>query len=395
MRSALENIYLLRSTYLRVAVVLAAITGLAYLLFSSRFGLYSDDVFLYSLLARHDGNVLRSAFNFSLCYAGAGRPLGQVALMLLFWLGNALAGVKGLYLLGGALLWVQVMLAFLSLRHFASTSVAFLAAAAYIVFPADVARFLPVHAFDSQFAAVAFWGALLFFLANRYLLATLLISSTLLFYETHWLLAWGFPILLIAKGKSIKELLRAGSRYFFYLMVISVFTAEAYYRLLAWCNVDVVFNHADYRLLGRRALNMLKEYSEVNLFLRGLVPQLGFKTEVVEYSRAERFAGKSKYSFRKMLGLAWDGITSFSTTPLRWITVLGFTVASIAFALGLWVLWVALIRHKGVPGWASTVLPMYFLGGVQLVATGVIGEYVAKIYMEAKRRPRYIIEKII
>lgn len=173
------------------------------------------------------------------------------------------------------------------------------------------------------------------------------------------------------------------------------YSAEAYYRLLTWCNVDVVFNHADYRLLGRRALETLKEYSEVNLFLRGLVPILGFKTEIVEYSRAERVAGESKYPIRKMIAFAWDGITSFSTTPLRCITWLGFSVASVAFALGLWALWAALINHTVLPGWSSTVLPVYFMGGVQLVATGVIGEYVAKTYMETKRRPRYIIDKII
>lgn len=172
-------------------------------------------------------------------------------------------------------------------------------------------------------------------------------------------------------------------------------TAEAYYYLLAWCNVEVVFNHADYRLLGRQALDTLKEFPEVNLFLRGLIPQLGFNTKVVEYARVERFAGESKYPLRKMLSLAWDGITSFSNIPLRWVTTLGFAVASFAFALGLWVLWVALIRQEGLPGWASTVLPVYFLGGAQLVAIGIIGEYVAKAYMETKRRPRYVIEKII
>lgn len=173
------------------------------------------------------------------------------------------------------------------------------------------------------------------------------------------------------------------------------FTAEAFYKLLTWCNVEVVFNNADYRLLGRRALDALKEYSEVNLFLRGLIPKLGFKTEVVKYARSERFAGESKYPLRKMLGLAWDGITSFSTTPLRWITVLGLMVAFLSFAIGLWALWVALILQKAIPGWASTVIPIYFLGGVQFVATGIIGEYIAKVYMETKRRPRYVIEKII
>ncbi len=169
-------------------------------------------------------------------------------------------------------------------------------------------------------------------------------------------------------------------------------TAQMYYRLLLLCGVHVVFNHADFRLLARRPLDALKEYSEVNLFLRGLVTELGFPTAIVEYRRGRRLAGESKYPFFKMLALAWDGLTSFSTAPIRWITGLGACVAVATFACGAWALWVTEVRRVAVPGWASTVLPIYFLGGVQLIAIGIIGEYLAKIYLETKRRPRYVIE---
>ena len=172
-------------------------------------------------------------------------------------------------------------------------------------------------------------------------------------------------------------------------------TAEGYYHLLAMLGVDVVFNHADYRLMGRKAIDALGEYGEVNLFLRGIIPQLGFPTERVFYDRAERFAGESKYPLRKMLSLAWDGLTSFSSTPLRWITMLGLLVSAFSFAIGAWALVAAIAAGHTIPGWASTVVPMYFLGGIQLLSLGIIGEYVAKIYMETKRRPRSIIEKVI
>jgi glycosyltransferase involved in cell wall biosynthesis len=169
-------------------------------------------------------------------------------------------------------------------------------------------------------------------------------------------------------------------------------TAQLYYRLLLICGVRIVFNHADFRLLGRRALDALREYTEVNLFLRGLVTELGFRTAIVEYRRGRRLAGKSKYPLFKMLALAWDGLTSFSTAPIRWITGLGTCVALATFVCGAWALWVTEVRRVAVPGWASTVLPIYFLGGVQLIAIGIIGEYLAKIYLETKRRPRYVIE---
>jgi glycosyltransferase involved in cell wall biosynthesis len=171
------------------------------------------------------------------------------------------------------------------------------------------------------------------------------------------------------------------------------FTAHAYYKLLRTMGVDVVFDHADYRLLTRRAIEALREYEESNLFLRGIIPTLGFNSAKVYYERRERFAGESKYPLHKMLGLAFEGITSFSPLPLRMIAALGIVVTVISAFLGLWTIAVRLFTDTAVPGWASTVVPVYFLGGLQLLGIGVIGEYLAKVYMEVKRRPRYIIEK--
>lgn len=172
-------------------------------------------------------------------------------------------------------------------------------------------------------------------------------------------------------------------------------SAEGYYHLLSKLGVDIVFNHADYRLMSRAAIDALGKFGEVNLFLRGIIPQLGFKTAEVYYERAERFAGESKYPLGKMLTLAWDGLTSFSSTPLRWITVFGFLVSVLSFAVGAWALIAVLIGDQTIPGWASTVIPVYFLGGIQLLSLGIIGEYVSKIYLESKRRPRFIIEKTV
>lgn len=171
-------------------------------------------------------------------------------------------------------------------------------------------------------------------------------------------------------------------------------TAETYYRLLRWAGVDVMFNHADYRLLGRRALHALADFGEVNLFLRGLVPLLGFPTAVVKYERRERFAGTSKYPLHKMLALAWNGITSFSSVPLRWVTSLGALVSLLSFLLAAWALFLRLFAPGHVVvGWASTVVPLVFLGGVQLLGIGILGEYVGKVYLEVKRRPRFVIER--
>jgi glycosyltransferase involved in cell wall biosynthesis len=171
-------------------------------------------------------------------------------------------------------------------------------------------------------------------------------------------------------------------------------TAEGYYKLLKWLGVEIVFNHADYRLMGRRALTALEAYGEVNVFLRGLIPQIGFPTSSVYYDRMERFAGESKYPMRKMLALAWNGVTSFSAAPLRFITGAGLVIALISMGLSVWALWIRLFG-QAVPGWASSVVPIYFLGGLQLFATGLIGEYMAKTYLESKRRPRFFIEKTV
>ena len=170
-------------------------------------------------------------------------------------------------------------------------------------------------------------------------------------------------------------------------------SALAYYRMLSLLGVDVVNNHADYRLLSRRVIEALREYGESNLFLRGIIPQLGFNSAIVHYDRARRFAGESKYPLRRMIAFALQGVTSFSAAPLRAITLLGMLVALASIGGGTWVLFERIWNAKVVPGWASTVLPIFFLGGVQMLCLGVIGEYVAKIYMETKRRPRYIIDR--
>jgi len=169
-------------------------------------------------------------------------------------------------------------------------------------------------------------------------------------------------------------------------------TAQSYYHLLLRLGINVVFNHADYRLLSRRALEELRKYPETNLFLRGIVPMLGLPTATVRYARRARTAGSSKYPTRKMLALGWEGITSFSVAPLRMVAGIGFLIAAASLLVTIWALVVRLVSGTAVPGWASTVVPMYFLGGVQILCLGVIGEYVGKIYLETKRRPRYAVE---
>jgi glycosyltransferase involved in cell wall biosynthesis len=170
-------------------------------------------------------------------------------------------------------------------------------------------------------------------------------------------------------------------------------SAELYYRILASLGVKIVHNHADFRLLSRRALDALKQYSEVNLFIRGIVPLIGYPSETVYYERTARFAGESKYPLRKMLALAADGVTSFTAFPLRLISLLGIAVSLLSGAMIVWVLWIKFFSGRAVPGWASSVIPIYLLGGIQLLSIGVLGEYVAKLYFEAKRRPRYFIEE--
>ena len=171
-------------------------------------------------------------------------------------------------------------------------------------------------------------------------------------------------------------------------------TAEGYYKVLQTLGIEVVFNHADYRLLSRRAVEALRSFPETGVFLRGLIPQLGFRSTQVEYARSERFAGESKYPLGKMLALAWQGVTSFSVAPLRAITTMGILVSLASLSMGLWALWVKLFSERALPGWASIVIPLFLLSGVQLLSLGAIGEYIAKVFMETKRRPMYFIEQI-
>ena len=169
-------------------------------------------------------------------------------------------------------------------------------------------------------------------------------------------------------------------------------TAEMFYKSMAKMGVETVFNHADYRLISKRALKELLNYPEVNLFLRGMVPTLGYKTEKVYYERSERTAGESKYPLKKMLAFAFQGVTSFSVKPIRMISLLGVIFALAAVGIGIYAL-VSLIAGRAVPGWTSTMLSIWLIGGVQLIALGLIGEYIGKIYTEVKRRPRFIVEE--
>lgn len=172
-------------------------------------------------------------------------------------------------------------------------------------------------------------------------------------------------------------------------------SALLFYKMLALFGVEMIVNHADFRLMSRRAIEALREYREVNLYLRGIVPLIGFRSTTLEYTRQERFAGTSKYPLSKMLKLAIEGVTSFSVVPLQIITMLGFTVFAGSVILLAWVLAVRLLTGDAVPGWASTVLPIYFLGGIQILCLGVIGSYLGKIYIEVKSRPRYFIDKTV
>ncbi|MBP3651237.1 MAG: glycosyltransferase family 2 protein [Clostridia bacterium] len=171
-------------------------------------------------------------------------------------------------------------------------------------------------------------------------------------------------------------------------------TALFFYRLMKGLGVDITYNHADYRLMSNRALNALAEFREVNLFLRGLAPLVGFQSDVVYYDRSERFAGESKYPLKKMLAFAIDGITSFSVKPLRLITSVGFVIFVVSLFMLLYAL-VAWITGKTVAGWTSMLGSIWLIGGIQLLSLGVIGEYVGKIYNETKHRPRFIIDRYL
>lgn len=169
------------------------------------------------------------------------------------------------------------------------------------------------------------------------------------------------------------------------------FTAQSFYKLMGWMGVEMTYNHADYRLMSRRALEELSNFQEVNLFLRGMVPMIGYRSDVVYYARKERMAGESKYPLRKMLSFAMEGITSLSVKPIRLITALGVCI----FGVSILMLLYFLIRHftdHTVAGWTSLAVSVWAIGGLQLLAIGIIGEYIGKIYLETKARPKYIVE---
>ena len=171
-------------------------------------------------------------------------------------------------------------------------------------------------------------------------------------------------------------------------------TAEGFYKIMQAMGVDIVFNHADYRLMSKTVLDALSEYKEVNLFLRGIVPLIGYKSDIVEYARKERFAGESKYPLKKMLAFAIDGITSFSIKPIRMITTLGVGALGVS-ALMILRFIIGAVRGNTVSGWATIVVSIWLFGGLILLGLGVVGEYIGKIYMEAKGRPRFRVEKFL
>ncbi len=173
------------------------------------------------------------------------------------------------------------------------------------------------------------------------------------------------------------------------------YSALGFYKLMEIMGVKIMYNHADYRLLSHKAIKSLLNFSEVNLFLRGIVPLIGFKSDIVMHDRLERFAGDSKYPLSKMLSFAWNGITSFSIVPLRIVSVLGIIFFLLSIFLGCYALFVKFFVGGVVYGWASTIVPLCFFSGIQLLSLGIIGEYVGKIYAETKRRPRYFVEQII
>jgi len=172
------------------------------------------------------------------------------------------------------------------------------------------------------------------------------------------------------------------------------FTAEGFYRVMNALGAETVFNHADFRLLSRRALEGLAEFKEVNLFLRGIVPMIGYPAAVVEYERGERFAGESKYPLKKMLAFALEGITSLSTKPIRMITGLGFLIFLVSIVMLIYSI-VRWATGATILGWASVICSVWAIGGLILLSLGVIGEYIGKIYLETKARPRFLIREVL
>lgn len=171
-------------------------------------------------------------------------------------------------------------------------------------------------------------------------------------------------------------------------------TAEGFYKIMKWMGVDIVFNHADYRLMSKRVLDQLQDYKEVHLFLRGMIPLIGYPSANVYYERKERFAGESKYPLKKMLAFAFDGISSFSVKPIRFIVWLGFFIFFVSILMLLYSI-LQFVFGDTVPGWSSLIVSIWALGGLQLLAIGVVGEYIGKVYMETKRRPKYAIQDIL
>ena len=169
-------------------------------------------------------------------------------------------------------------------------------------------------------------------------------------------------------------------------------TAEGFYKFMKMMGADIVYNHADYRLASKRVLDELEKFNEVNLFLRGMFPLIGYKTEIVYYERNERFAGESKYPLKKMLNFAWDGITSFSVKPLRLLCTMGFIILFISLIIMIYSL-IRKITGNTVDGWTFITISIWLIGGIQMISTGIIGEYIGKVYNETKRRPRYIISR--
>lgn len=169
------------------------------------------------------------------------------------------------------------------------------------------------------------------------------------------------------------------------------FTAQSYYKVLKFMGVDITYNHADYRLMSKKALYGLESFKEVNLFLRGIVPMIGYKTDIVTYERNERVAGESKYPLKKMLNFAFEGITSLSVKPIRFITMTGFLIFFISI---IFIIYTLIVKFVGTPqqGWSSTFLSIWLIGGIQIFSIGIVGEYIGKIYLETKERPKFIIE---
>lgn len=171
-------------------------------------------------------------------------------------------------------------------------------------------------------------------------------------------------------------------------------TAEGYYKVMGLLGADIVYNHADYRLMSKRALNGLEQFKEVNLFLRGVVPMIGYKSDKIYYARKERFAGESKYPLKKMLAFAWEGLTSLSVKPIRMIMTLGSAIFLVSIAMLIY----SVVRHAmgaTLVGWTSTVVSIWAIGGLQLLAIGIIGEYIGKVYLETKQRPKFIVEEYL